>query len=115
MLITFQITKESTISPIYRENRLLWFPEYMRSTVILVDRKNKIHKIDPTLNSDQMGNQIHLKGKEPVELLTIETQELFRRMKQPMLISFVDTTKESSLRSYLEMITEVIGCLSLYR
>jgi len=56
----FKITKGNIIENIYRENGSLWFPLYLKSAVLVVDRKNRVHKVDPTFNSDQLSDQIHL-------------------------------------------------------
>jgi len=101
------VTKQNIIENIYQEKGSFWFPPYMRSTVLLIDRRGNIHKIDPTLNHDQLGDKIHLKGKALVEQLTQQTQELFRRMKWALLITFVDPDDKKVFEPHIDILTEV--------
>jgi len=55
------ITKESVIDQIHQEKGSSWFPPYMRSTIILINRKNEERKIEPTFPSaEQLQDQILL-------------------------------------------------------
>jgi len=101
------ITKESLIDQILQEKSTLWFPSYMRSTIILINRKGEEKKFDPTMSADQLQNLILLKGKDIVEPLSIETQQLFRKLKLPVLVSFLDQDDTKTFQPHLKILSEV--------
>ena len=54
------LTKQSIIDYIYRDYGSIWFPDYMRSTIFVVDKKKQVHNLEPTLSRDQLSDMIYM-------------------------------------------------------
>ena len=54
------LTKQSIIDYIYRDYGSTWFPDYMRSTIFVVDKKNQLHHLEPTLTYVQLSDMIYM-------------------------------------------------------